>query len=610
MSFSKNHSNATLLIFCICILQLFFIVNSSENVAIQIECDAISNTDFGRRFCFIRHLNQRILPTNITYKPNSIADEKRELIFDNCTLNTLPLSLFEHFPHIKTVYAWNIKLKFIAFELFRNANELLTLDLSKNHIERLEPYAFSLAGHLTHLDLSKNHIESIDVNAFAQLNQLNILNLNYNKLSLIPAMAFVPLIQLKAIHLSFNSIKMIPVELFAQNMRLQTIHLNDNAIEWLFGEQTFRHLSNVNEFDLHNNPIVNFAGCIINAQSIDIRNTNAMACFVGPRTKRILANNNRIEYVDITTASTNATIAATQLEHIDLANNRLHSIWNLTHFERLRYLDLTNNHLHDIGLNSFARMHQLEVLNLENSGLANIYFGMFSHKSRLRSLDLSRNELGRIDFRMFVAMKSLVQLHLNGNNLSELDATEIRRIFPALTKIGISQNDWSCHNLASIIKHLESNAIALESIETTHNTENIKGIPCKNNDDVNVSGVGGDGSGSGNANGSGVSSNVAAAVVHDGYDARKTIAETEITTQLIEIESSQEIQTFTSHNNDVNVNVNEQQPPPLYTNQPSNSTDIIMTLMVRLLELKYDVQNTIQNANEVGRKLDHILQIP
>lgn len=580
MVFPKNHPYR-LQTLCITILQCFFVVYSSENVAVQIECDAISNTDFGRRFCFIRHLNQRTLPPNITYKPNSIADEKRELIFDNCTLDTLPLSLFEHFPHIKTVYIWNIQLKFISIELFRNANELLTLDLSKNHIERLESRTFSLAVHLTHLDLSKNHIEWIHVNAFAELNQLNILNLNYNKLSLIPAMAFVPLVQLKAIHLSYNSIKMIPVELFAQNLRLQTIHLNDNAIEWLFGEQTFRHLSNVNEFDLHNNPIVNFAGCIINAQSIDIRNTNAMACFVGARTKRILANDNRIAYVDIT-----ATTSTTPLEHIDLANNRLHSIQNLTRFERLRYLDLTNNHLHDIGLNSFARMYQLEVLNLRNSGLAHIYFGLFSHKSRLRALDLSYNDLGRIDFRMFVAMTSLVQLHLNGNNLNEMDATEIRRIFPALTKIGISKNDWSCHNLASIIKHLESNGIALESIETTQNTENIKGIPCKNDDDVDD---GGDGEGSGKGSG-------AVVVVVNGNDARKTIAEKEQTTQLIEIEKSPEIQTFTSNKK------------PSYTNQSSNSTDT-MNLMLRLLELKHDVQNTIQNANAVGRKLDHILQI-
>lgn len=601
-------------LFCICILQLLFVVHSSENATIQIECDAISNTDFGRRFCFIRHMNQRVLPSNITYKPNSIADEKRELIFDNCTLNTLPLGIFEHYPHIKTVYAWNVQFKYILTEVFRDANELLTLDLSKNHIERIESNAFSLAAHLTQLDLSKNYIESMDVNAFAKLNQLNILNLKYNRLSLIPAMALVPLVQLKAIHLSFNSIKMVPVELFVHNLRLQTIHLNDNSIEWLFGEQTFRHLSNVNEFDLHNNPIVNFAGCIINAESIDIRNTNARACFVGPRTKRILASNNRIEFVDITTAGAStspATTPPTQLEHMDLANNRLNSIRNLTHFERLRYLDLTNNHLYDIGLNSFARMHQLEVLNLRNSGLAHIHFGMFSHKSRLRALDISHNELGRIDFRMFVAMKSLVQLHLNGNNLSELDATEIRRIFPALTKIGISQNDWSCHNLASIIKHLESNSIALEAIETTQNTENIKGIPCKSNDDVRDGGGGENGIRNPIGSGSSNSGAVAVAVVHDGNDARKTIAENEITTRLIEIESSQEIQTFTS--NDNNVNANEQQPAPpapAHTNQPSNGTDIIMSLMVRLLELKYDVQNTIQNANEVGRKLDQILQIP
>lgn len=603
---SQKDQSYLLLTLCICVLQSVFSDGYrdgySSGTTVQIECDAISNTDFGRRFCFIRHL---IYPSrnlkNITYKPNRMANEKLELIFDNCTLDALPMSIFEHFPNIKTVYAWNIQLKTVSTEMFRYANELLTLDLSKNHIERLDAHTFSLAIRLNNLDLSKNHIESIDVNAFAHLNQLNILNLNHNKLSLIPAMALTSLVQLKAIYLSFNSIKLIPVELFAQNARLQTIHLNDNAIEWMFGEQTFRHLSDVNEFDVHNNPIVNFGGCIINARSIDIRNTNALGCFISARTKRILANDNRIAFVDITTASSSSSTAVFEspLEHIDLANNRLHSMQNLTQFERLRYLDVSNNHLHDIGLNSFARMHQLEVLNLRSSGLAHINFGLFSHKSKLRTLDLSYNDLGHCDFRMFVAMTSLVQLNLNGNNLSELDATEIRRIFPALTKIGISQNDWSCQNLASIIKHLETNGIALESIDTIQNTANIKGIPCKNNDD-DISGGGGGGSG----------------MIYDANDARKIIAENEITTQSIEIESSQEVHSSTLNNSNSNNanddinnnshrNSNEQQD---YSNQWSSGTNI-MNLMLRLLELKSDVQNTVQNVNEVSRKLDNILQI-
>lgn len=547
-----------------CILQFVRFCSSDE-----IECDPISDTNYaiGPRLCFIRHMNQRILH-DVTYKPNSNYLEKREIIFDNCTLDALPLGIFEHYPNVKTMYVWNIHLKNMTKEMFRNADELVKLDLSKNHIGQLESDTFSLTTKLAQLDLSMNRIKSMHVDAFSGLGRLNILNLANNQLQLIPANCFAPLRQLKMIRLNQNSIKMIPVELFAHNIRLQNIYLNDNAIEWLFGEQTFRHLSDVNEFDLHNNPIVNFANCVINAQSIDIRQTNAMGCYIGSRTKRILASDNRIAFIDSDDAP------ATNLEHVELANNRLPGMLNLTRFENLSYLNLKNNRIHDIGLNSFARMHRLEVLNLQNSGVSKIYFGLFSHKSKLRVLDLSYNELGHIDFRMFVAMKSLIQLHLDGNNLNVMDATEVRRIFPALQQIGISRNDWSCHNLASIVKHLESNGIAINSIDSTKNTENIKGIPCSSGDD------GGDGGSETDIN------------VNEIATERNVI-----TTESSEIEKSQEIRAFTT--NDINER--------LHYDQWSNGSD--MHLMLRLLELKYDVQNTVQSANEVARKLDSILRL-
>lgn len=547
----------------LCILQ-FIRIYSSENV--EIECDAISsfglrivNTDFGRPFCFIRHLNQGILH-HVTYKPNPISDAKREIIFDNCTLSELPLGLFQHFPHVKTMYVWNIRLRNVTKEVFRNSNELLSVDLSKNHIDQLASHTFSLTKKLTQLDLSQNRIETVHVDAFSGLEHLNILDLNNNKLQLIPANCFIPLTQLKTLRLGHNLIKMIPVELFAQNLRLQNIYLNDNDIEWLFGAQTFRHLTNVNEFDLHNNPIVNPANCIvINAESIDIRDTNSMGCYIGSRTKRILANNNRISYIDCSNAT------ATNLEHVDLANNRLTQMSNLTRFENLKHLNLRNNRIHDIGLNSFAQMHRLEVLNLQNSGLRKIYYGLFSHKLKLKVLDLSYNELGHIDFQMFMAMTSLVQLQLNGNNLNEMDADGIRRIFPALQQIGISQNDWSCQHLASIIKHLESNGITLNSIDIIENEENIKGIPCKSD------------------------------TKNHPTTNRITTQKNIITTESSQIEMSQEIRAFTA------INVNERPPH----DQRSNGTD--MHLILRLFELKSDVQNTLQNANEVARKLDTIL---
>ncbi|XP_031632377.1 leucine-rich repeat-containing protein 15-like [Contarinia nasturtii] len=508
----------------------------------QIECDPISNTDFGRRFCFIRHINDGIIQ-NVTFKPNPIADEKRELIFDNCTLHFLPLGIFTNFPNIKTLYGWNIKLKNLTKEVFRNSKELFVLDFSKNNIGVLDTNTFHLAKSLNQLDLSRNQIQIIHTDAFTGLEQLKMLNLDNNKLQLIPANCFKPLIQLQTIRLSHNLIKMIPTELFEQNIYLHGIYLNDNAIEWLYGELTFRHLTRVNEFDLHNNPNANLGCCVINAQSIDIRNTNSIGCYIGSRTRRVVANNNHISYIDSYDA------ISTNLEYVDLANNQLQKILNLTRFESLIHLDLMNNTMDDIGLNSFANMHRLEILNLQNSGLSKIYFGLFSHKSKLKILDISYNNLGNIDFQMFVSMTSLLKLHLDGNNLTKIDATELRKIFPALSKMSISQNNWSCQHLASIIKYLESNGIALDSIDSTKNTENIKGIPCKSNDESQI--------------------------IENPVSLKESDAE-----------------------------VSKQKS--VLTNIPGG---IAYDQKLRLLQLKYVIQNTIESANEAGKKIENILHI-
>lgn len=549
--------------------------------AVDVECDSISSCcDYGRRFCFFRHLRAD-QATRITIKPNPIADEKRELIFDNCTLYTLPSRIFDEFPNLKTIYTWNTKLKTLTTELFHNANHLSQLDLSQNLIETLPPHTFSLAMNLKDLDLSSNMLRSIDVDTFAGLRHLNTLRLDHNKLELIPANAFSTLHQLKTVRLNHNLIRTIPVELFAANLQLQNIYLNDNSIEWMMGEQTFRHLSQVLEFDLHNNPIINLVCCVINAQSIDIRNTNARCCYIGGRTKRIFANNNRISYV-VYGNNNASTVGA--LQHIDLANNKLSGMKNLTQFTDLRHFDVSNNRLSDIGLNSFAAMHHLEVLNLRNSGLRHIYFGSFSHKSHLKKLDISYNELTTIDFRMFMSMAHLKELHLDANNITDMDMTEIRKIFPLLTKIGISKNNWTCDNLSSAIKYLESNGITLSTEGLVENTENIKGIPCSNNNNNN------------NNHNNGAPNGFNAKMVE--YQSSGMIKST-FAPETME-RSFQYEPPSSNLDNRQTVDVSDK-----CHNSQSNYDS--MAVMVRLIELKYETQDTVNAIRSISEKLENLL---
>lgn len=462
------------IVFC-CLIPscLCQVLHPNTSNSIILDCDSISDTDYGRQYCFIRHVTADE-SANITIKENDYAAVKRELIFDNCTFVTLPLGLFDRYPTVRTVYAWHVGLQKLNGTSFRNALHLTTLDLSKNQIANLTADTFSLAVNMKQMELTTNAIRSIDERAFIGLGHLRVLYLDDNRIETLAAATFKPLVQLQTIRLNKNRMKEIPVELFAENQRLANIYLHENAIEWLLGESTFSHLAAMREFDLHNNPIGNLMNCVINAQTIDIRRTGARGAYIGSRTKRLSGAGNQISFVEISNASTN-------LQYLDLAYNNLTAMKNLTVLMELTYLDLSYNQIGDIELNSFASMRQLETLKLRHSGLHTIEYGSFSHKTKLKILDISYNRLFYIDFNMFMSLGALRALYLEGNNITDMDMSEIRKVFPALTKIGIAKNNWHCTRLAAVIKYLESNEIALNSIGLVKNSENIKGIPCNNN---------------------------------------------------------------------------------------------------------------------------------
>lgn len=436
----------------------------------MLDCDAISDTSEGRRYCFIRHVTVDE-SVNITINENDYADIKRELIFDNCSFVTLPPGLFERFPNVRTMYTWHSGLQKLNRNSLRNALHLTTLDLTKNRIAYLTSDTFALAVNLKQLELSTNAIRTIDEQSFAGLGRLRILYLDDNRIEALAPDTFKPLIQLHTIRLNKNRLKRIPATLFAENMHLANVYLHENAIEWLLGEHTFSHLAAMREFDLHNNPIENLENCVINAHSIDIRRTGARGTYVGTRTRRLIAANNRITFVQIANDAVN-------LQYLDLAYNELMEMKNLTALTELTYLDLSYNRIVDIELNSFANMRQLETLKLRRSGLHTVSYGSFSHKLNLKLLDISYNQLQHIDLNMFISMGALRTLYLDGNNITDADMSEIRKVFPSLTKIGIAGNNWHCTRLAAAIKHLETNEIALASIGLVKNSENIKGIPC------------------------------------------------------------------------------------------------------------------------------------
>lgn len=369
------------------------------------------------------------------------------------------------------MYTWNSHMKTVSKSDFRDAINLRIIDLSKNEIEVVLHSTFFWAIDLEFIDLSQNEIHLVQRNAFHGLIGLRMLYLQNNRIDLIEPGTFDLMPIVETIHLNHNALRSIDRNLFLNNPKLKSILLHDNQIKTISGT-TFQHLRQLLHFDMHNNPTQGLDLLIVNADYTNIRNISCGGCYIGPKSKKLLASHNNISYI-----IQNGTGAVVEF---DLSRNQLYSVENLTKFENLKMLDLSYNQIKDFDINTFANMTELESLKLRQSGLDRISYGSFSHKSKLKVLDISFNGLQTIDLNMLTAIIDLRSLYIDGNNLTEIDVSEIKLYFPALTTIGISENDWKCENLAAAIKVLESGHIELDPVGTVTQTPNIKGIPCSN----------------------------------------------------------------------------------------------------------------------------------
>ncbi len=159
----------------------------------------------------------------------------------------------------------------------------------------------------------------------------------------------------------------------------------------------------------------------------------------------------------------------------NLQNNELFYLGSLVE------LDLSKNFLGPLNISIFSKLTKLEVLNLKGTNISNIQLGTFSHQHSLKVLNISDNQIGEIDLHWFLSLDRLEELYLSGNELRKIEnLSQIKKIFPDLKKISISNNDFDCSYLVEIVKFMK-----LSSIEVIHydappirHVINVKGIRC------------------------------------------------------------------------------------------------------------------------------------
>ena len=131
---------------------------------------------------------------------------------------------------------------------------LISLVLSHNHLQQLEPGLFEKCENLNFLDVSFNKIQVLQAETFSGLHNLKHLSIlaNFDIFHIEPG-AFHGMTSVHSLDLRSMSIESLADDVFAGLATLGDLNLSDNAIGQL-GSHAFRGLHRLKSLDLTGNP--------------------------------------------------------------------------------------------------------------------------------------------------------------------------------------------------------------------------------------------------------------------------------------------------------------------------------------------------------------------
>lgn len=419
-------------------------------------------------FCRLDNI-QSTKKTTFTYR---ILTPISQFICTNCTFDTIPFGLFANAPNLRQLHLDATDIQTIAISDFQHANSLQYLNLSRNNIEILEDSLFMHASLLKVIDLSYNRITTISNETFIDNNELEAIKLSNNRLA-----TFTMTINNNLQLLYLDNNRLVFVDLIANSsISYLKLKLNNNSLTTTSNTLWQIHFQ---LFEISDNRNFQTSMDQINATMLFVKNvSNTMNnCHINANTEILDASHNHITNIII--VSSNKTF---KIEELNLSFNHLSDISNLTTIKSIKILNLSNNNITNIGISTFTAMVNLIDLNLENSGLKTLDYGIFSQQHLMATLDISYNNLGHLDLQALSFLDNLKRLFVDGNNFTELKLHDIRSQFKKINIIGISNNNFNCSYLTSLINILNENNIELyiDPMDDIKHTRNVKGIGCDN----------------------------------------------------------------------------------------------------------------------------------
>ncbi|VVC25557.1 Leucine-rich repeat,Leucine-rich repeat domain, L domain-like,Leucine-rich repeat, typical subtype [Cinara cedri] len=196
------------------------------------------------RGCLLNHINNSALVglkslNVLDISQNEYLDMDYNNIIRTSMLETLDASKcsvlrpkLDGMTNLKGAFFNGNRIRELTAYQFANSTKLITLDLSKNHLEIVHHFAFFGMTSLLFLDLSSNKIVDISWDFMIETNMppLEILNLSHNQVSTIGILKSSTLQQLDLSHCLINQ---IPRDAILRLDRLTKLNLSFNPLQTL-----------------------------------------------------------------------------------------------------------------------------------------------------------------------------------------------------------------------------------------------------------------------------------------------------------------------------------------------------------------------------------------
>lgn len=288
-------------------------------------------------------------------------------------IEKLNSNTFETFDRLRYLSLSRTKLTDFDFGVLENQTHLLTLDLSFNHLKRMNnPEFLSNLSALSVFNIAKNQLNNT-LDLIEHLgSSVETLNLFDNFVGQLNATAFERLTALKTLNLSYTQLLITDSNPFAAT-KLTSLDVSHNNLRDTYFDLLASTLSQLEEL------------YAINCQILD---SSKVFEQLGSPLKKLDLSLNYVGFLNEHTFE-----KLNNLECLNLSKTKIFNIKLSTfkHQTKLRSLDLSDNQLMEIDFDSYSK--DLKQLNLQWNDLITVNNLTQSHLPALESLAISKNQL-------------------------------------------------------------------------------------------------------------------------------------------------------------------------------------------------------------------------